>query len=105
MLPPLSGGLAEGVELRFTTTARKISLDISLCPPCHVSLGGYHTAQGISAAVLAYFNRIRAKYHMRRVHLAFNTLFQTIGVVGYAKYDKHKTAKPNLWRPGLPDRR
>ena len=34
----------QGLELRFTTTSGEISLDISLCPPCHVSLGVYHTA-------------------------------------------------------------
>ena len=98
MLPPPSlvqagiGGLAQGVELRFTTTVGEISLDISLCPPCHVSLGVYHTA-AVYLLLCWHISTGASQNTRRRAHLAFNTSFQTsVGeMVQYAKFEKLQT--------------
>ena len=95
MLPPPSlvqagiGGLAQGVELRFTTTVGEISLDISLCPPCHVSLGVYHTA-AVYLLLCWHISTGASQNTRRRARLAFNTKCGG-EMVQYAKFEKLQT--------------
>ena len=92
------GGLAQGVELRFTTTVGEISLDISLCPPCHVSLGVYHTA-AVYLLLCWHISTGASQNTRRRAHLAFNTSFQTSVGGRWFNMQSLKNSKPNLGGP------
>ena len=85
-------GLAHGVELGFTTTAEEISLDISLRPPCHVSLGGYHTAAGYQLLLCWHISTGASQNSKKTVYLEFNTSHQTSG--GAVQIKQIRQTKP-----------